>query len=81
MQDKEFFCWRSAECILATLQCDYHPDCPQGEDEDGCGELRVYCIDLKQAVETWNANDSTIVSAHLIITLKVFAQVDLFTGY
>ncbi|TKS79616.1 LDL-receptor class A domain-containing protein 2 Skeletal organic matrix MAM and [Collichthys lucidus] len=36
-QDKEFFCWRSAECILATLQCDYHPDCPQGEDEDGCG--------------------------------------------
>ncbi|XP_068593728.1 MAM and LDL-receptor class A domain-containing protein 1 isoform X2 [Cebidichthys violaceus] len=38
-QDNEFFCWRSARkvCILATLQCDYHPDCPQGEDEDGCG--------------------------------------------
>ncbi|XP_039999701.1 MAM and LDL-receptor class A domain-containing protein 1 [Xiphias gladius] len=38
-QDNEFFCWRSPEkvCILATLQCDYHPHCPQGEDEDGCG--------------------------------------------
>ncbi|XP_044077011.1 MAM and LDL-receptor class A domain-containing protein 1 isoform X2 [Siniperca chuatsi] len=38
-QDNEFFCWQSAgkACILATLQCDYHPDCPQGEDEDGCG--------------------------------------------
>ncbi|XP_074507832.1 MAM and LDL-receptor class A domain-containing protein 1 [Sebastes fasciatus] len=38
-QDHEFFCWRSAGevCILAALQCDYHPDCPQGEDEDGCG--------------------------------------------
>ncbi|KAI3374795.1 hypothetical protein L3Q82_021349, partial [Scortum barcoo] len=38
-QDNEFFCWRSAGnvCILATLQCDYHPDCPSGEDEDGCG--------------------------------------------
>ncbi|XP_059201290.1 MAM and LDL-receptor class A domain-containing protein 1-like [Centropristis striata] len=38
-QADEFFCWRSAGevCILATLQCDYHPDCPQGEDEEGCG--------------------------------------------
>nr|XP_020447005.1 MAM and LDL-receptor class A domain-containing protein 1-like isoform X2 [Monopterus albus] len=38
-QDNQFFCWRSAGnvCILITLQCDYHPDCPQGEDEDGCG--------------------------------------------
>ncbi|XP_018531715.2 MAM and LDL-receptor class A domain-containing protein 1 [Lates calcarifer] len=38
-QNNEFFCWRSAGkvCILATLWCDDHPDCPQGEDEDGCG--------------------------------------------
>ncbi|AWP03839.1 putative apical endosomal glycoprotein-like [Scophthalmus maximus] len=38
-QDNEFFCWKSAEkvCILAPFQCDYHPDCPQGEDEHGCG--------------------------------------------
>ncbi|KAM9349890.1 apical endosomal glycoprotein [Symphorus nematophorus] len=38
-QDNEFFCWRSAGkvCILATSQCDYHLDCPQGEDEHGCG--------------------------------------------
>ncbi|XP_071348966.1 MAM and LDL-receptor class A domain-containing protein 2 isoform X2 [Trachinotus anak] len=38
-QDNEFFCWRSARkvCVLATLQCDYQADCPQGEDEDGCG--------------------------------------------
>ncbi|XP_038573588.1 MAM and LDL-receptor class A domain-containing protein 1 [Micropterus salmoides] len=38
-QDNEFFCWRSAGkvCILATLQCDYQPDCPEGEDEDDCG--------------------------------------------
>ncbi|XP_063741754.1 MAM and LDL-receptor class A domain-containing protein 1 [Eleginops maclovinus] len=35
--DNEFFCWRSDVCILATLKCDYHADCPQGEDEDGCG--------------------------------------------
>nr|XP_023010426.2 MAM and LDL-receptor class A domain-containing protein 1 [Maylandia zebra] len=38
-QDNEFFCWQSQGkvCILATLQCDYHLDCPQGEDEAGCG--------------------------------------------
>ncbi|KAF7668436.1 hypothetical protein LDENG_00014610 [Lucifuga dentata] len=38
-QEHEFFCWRSAGkvCILASSQCDYHLDCPQGEDEDGCG--------------------------------------------
>ncbi|XP_037131957.1 MAM and LDL-receptor class A domain-containing protein 1 isoform X1 [Syngnathus acus] len=38
-QDNEFYCWRSAEgiCILSTLKCNYRPDCPQGEDEDGCG--------------------------------------------
>lgn len=43
MQGNEFFCWRSAEkvCILAALKCDYHPDCPEGEDEDDCGELHV----------------------------------------
>nr|XP_046265191.1 MAM and LDL-receptor class A domain-containing protein 1 isoform X2 [Scatophagus argus] len=37
--DDEFFCWRSSGkvCIQAASQCDYHPDCPQGEDEDGCG--------------------------------------------
>uniref|UniRef100_A0A8C4IGG5 MAM domain-containing protein n=1 Tax=Dicentrarchus labrax TaxID=13489 RepID=A0A8C4IGG5_DICLA len=38
--DNEFFCWRSSGevCIPETLQCDYHLDCPQGEDEDGCGQ-------------------------------------------
>ncbi|KAM4557404.1 apical endosomal glycoprotein [Fundulus diaphanus] len=38
-QDNEFFCRKSAGkvCIPATLQCDYHPDCPDGEDEAGCG--------------------------------------------
>lgn len=38
-QDDEFFCWRTPGrvCILAALQCDYHADCPQGEDEAGCG--------------------------------------------
>lgn len=42
MQGNEFYCWRSADevCILAALKCDYHPDCPEGEDEDDCGELR-----------------------------------------
>ncbi|KAM8838449.1 MAM and LDL-receptor class A domain-containing protein 2 isoform 2-T2 [Synchiropus picturatus] len=38
-QDDQFFCWRSAAgvCIAAGLQCDYSADCPQSEDEDGCG--------------------------------------------
>ncbi|KAM9718846.1 MAM and LDL-receptor class A domain-containing protein 1 [Menidia menidia] len=38
-QDGEFFCWQSSGniCIASTLQCDYHPHCPQGEDEAGCG--------------------------------------------
>lgn len=38
-QGNEFYCWRSADevCILAALKCDYHPDCPEGEDEDDCG--------------------------------------------
>ncbi|XP_076003138.1 apical endosomal glycoprotein [Genypterus blacodes] len=38
-QDDEFFCWRSPDkvCVRVQLRCDYHPDCPQGEDEDGCG--------------------------------------------
>jgi len=40
LQDGEFFCQLSSGqvCIPATLQCDYHPDCPEGEDEAGCGE-------------------------------------------
>lgn len=40
LQDDEFFCWRSAGkvCIPAASQCDYHADCPQEEDEDGCGK-------------------------------------------
>lgn len=43
LQDNEFFCWQSADkvCIQAALQCDYHADCPHGEDEDGCGELHL----------------------------------------
>ncbi|KAM8850746.1 MAM and LDL-receptor class A domain-containing protein 1 isoform 2-T2 [Spinachia spinachia] len=38
-QDDEFLCWRSVDkaCVPAALRCDYHPDCPQAEDEDGCG--------------------------------------------
>ncbi|XP_014854147.1 PREDICTED: MAM and LDL-receptor class A domain-containing protein 2-like [Poecilia mexicana] len=38
-QDNEFFCRRSAGkvCIPVMLQCNYHPDCPEGEDETGCG--------------------------------------------
>ncbi|XP_015227028.1 PREDICTED: MAM and LDL-receptor class A domain-containing protein 1-like [Cyprinodon variegatus] len=38
-QDNEFFCRLSAGkvCIPATQQCDYHLNCPEGEDEDGCG--------------------------------------------
>ncbi|KAL6103987.1 uncharacterized protein ACO6RY_13812 [Pungitius sinensis] len=38
-QGEEFLCWRAdyGVCIPAALRCDYHPDCPQGEDEDGCG--------------------------------------------
>ncbi|KAM4729149.1 apical endosomal glycoprotein [Anableps anableps] len=38
-QDNEFFCRQSAGkvCIPVTLQCDYHPDCPEGQDEAGCG--------------------------------------------
>lgn len=43
-------------CILATLQCDYQPDCPEGEDEDDCGEQRV-------AVETCSTNATIILSA------------------
>lgn len=58
LQDNEFFCWQSAEkvCILAALQCDYHPDCPQEEDEDGCGELHVaFTLSIyKHAVEICN---------------------------
>lgn len=23
---------------MASLHCDYRPDCPHAEDEDGCGE-------------------------------------------
>jgi len=43
-QEDEFSCRLSdmKVCIPATLRCNYHPDCPQGEDEDGCGELRVH---------------------------------------
>lgn len=42
-QGDEFFCWRSAGevCISANLKCNYKPDCEHGEDEDGCGKLRL----------------------------------------
>ncbi|TNM98369.1 hypothetical protein fugu_014615 [Takifugu bimaculatus] len=38
-QENEFFCWQSAGkvCVLTTKRCNYLPDCPQGEDEEGCG--------------------------------------------
>ncbi|CAL9689269.1 unnamed protein product [Knipowitschia caucasica] len=38
-QENEFFCLLSAGtvCVNASAQCDYHKDCPQGEDERGCG--------------------------------------------
>ncbi|XP_075875933.1 MAM and LDL-receptor class A domain-containing protein 1 [Nelusetta ayraudi] len=38
--DDEFQCWQSPDkpCIKEYLLCDYHPDCQQGEDEEGCGE-------------------------------------------
>ncbi|XP_072296914.1 MAM and LDL-receptor class A domain-containing protein 2 [Eucyclogobius newberryi] len=38
-QENEFFCWLSAGaiCVEASAVCNYHNDCPQGEDEHGCG--------------------------------------------
>lgn len=78
LQDNEFFCWRSSGnvCILGNLQCDYHPDCPQGEDEDGCGELHVEaCPALqmllpfcRQCAMSYNNNE-------------MFAQVDSLAGH
>ncbi|XP_057713068.1 MAM and LDL-receptor class A domain-containing protein 1 [Corythoichthys intestinalis] len=59
-QDAEFFCWRSPGniCILPTLKCNYQLDCPQGEDEDGCGPCtfeRNQCgwTDPGQAQRRW----------------------------
>ncbi|XP_061694563.1 MAM and LDL-receptor class A domain-containing protein 2 isoform X2 [Syngnathoides biaculeatus] len=65
-QDNEFFCWRSAgeTCILSTLKCDYHLDCPEGEDEDGCGPCtfeRDQCgwTDLGQSQRMWRRQKAT----------------------
>lgn len=46
---------------MAALHCDYHPDCPHGEDEDGCGES-AFCINVKQAADTCSKLDFTILS-------------------
>ncbi|XP_058498690.1 MAM and LDL-receptor class A domain-containing protein 2 isoform X1 [Solea solea] len=68
-QDNELFCWASTgeECILATLQCDYHSDCPQGEDEDGCGACsfennQCQWTDISEGESKWQrdkASDAT----------------------
>nr|XP_057907663.1 MAM and LDL-receptor class A domain-containing protein 1-like [Doryrhamphus excisus] len=59
-QDDEFFCWRSSGqlCIPATFKCNYRADCPQGEDEDGCGPCtfeRDQCgwTDASQGQRKW----------------------------
>lgn len=59
-QDDEFFCWRSPGkvCILASLQCDYRPDCPQSEDEDGCGPCtfesdQCQWLDISEGQRRW----------------------------
>lgn len=56
LQDDEFFCWHSAGnvCVLATQQCDYLPDCPLGEDEEGCGELMLgHCGLKRECMDGW----------------------------
>ncbi|XP_028283475.1 MAM and LDL-receptor class A domain-containing protein 2 [Parambassis ranga] len=59
-QDNEFHCWQSAGkvCVSATLRCDYHPDCPQGEDETGCGACtfesdQCQWTDISDGQSTW----------------------------
>uniref|UniRef100_A0AAQ6ITE1 MAM domain-containing protein n=3 Tax=Anabas testudineus TaxID=64144 RepID=A0AAQ6ITE1_ANATE len=52
---------------MAALHCDYHPDCPLGEDEDGCGPCtfeRDQCqwTDTSDGQSKWNrqrANNNT----------------------
>lgn len=45
-KDDEFRCSQSpgTPCIKAHLLCDYHRDCQQGEDEEGCGELALHSL-------------------------------------
>ena len=33
----QFFCRSSQKCIDGTLVCNFHNDCPNGEDETNCG--------------------------------------------
>ncbi|KAL2097653.1 hypothetical protein ACEWY4_006860 [Coilia grayii] len=55
--NEEFFCWRSesVQCVPANTQCNYHLDCPLGEDEETCGP----CSFEYGSCHWWDASQGT----------------------
>lgn len=39
--DSEFPCNENGTCIPLRWKCDGEPDCPNGEEELGCGKLQL----------------------------------------
>ncbi|KAJ0011984.1 hypothetical protein NQD34_012959 [Periophthalmus magnuspinnatus] len=65
-QENEFFCWLSGGtvCVEASAQCDYQKDCPQGEDEHGCGPCTFESdecgwIDISDGHTKWKRQKSS----------------------
>ncbi|KAM6919231.1 apical endosomal glycoprotein [Xenentodon cancila] len=89
-QDDEFFCHLSAGkvCILATLQCDYHPDCAHGEDEAGCGPCtfesdQCQWTDISDGQNMWQrqkANNSTEPPTDHTTETGYYMRVDVSQG-
>lgn len=86
-QEDEFHCWMSVGtvCVKASAQCNYHKDCPQGEDEHGCGpctfeEDQCGWIDISDAQTKWKrqkSSSNTVPSTDHTTQTGFFMKVDL----
>lgn len=83
LQDDQFFCWRSVEkvCIMAALHCDYYPDCPHGEDEDGCGEP-LFTLIYKRVAVKFTFTETCKIFYRNLLTLHrlIYRLLDIILG-
>ena len=45
-----YHCATDRKCIYGDewIRCNYHKDCPSGEDEEGCRKMKEFKINLRK---------------------------------